>query len=145
MPVGKQEFRAALGHFASAVTVITTRCEDGRLAGITVTAFTSLSLEPPLVLIAIGQRAFLHSHLKVGGAMAVNILAENQEVVSRRFASSDPDQFRGIGYTEGTGGVPLIDDVLAVVECRIVAAHEAATTRSSSARSKRPASPKASR
>ena len=56
--------------------------------------------------------------------MAVNILAENQEVVSRRFASSDPDQFRGIGYTEGTGGVPLIDDVLAVVECRIVAAHD---------------------
>lgn len=123
MPVGKQEFRTALGHFASAVTVVTVRCSDGRLAGITVTAFTSLSLEPPLVCISIDKRTFVHGHLPVGGVFAVNILAENQEVLSRRFAASDPDQFRGIGFTTGLDGVPLIDDVLATIECRIVAEH----------------------
>jgi flavin reductase (DIM6/NTAB) family NADH-FMN oxidoreductase RutF len=121
MPVGKQEFRTALGHFASTVTVVTVRCADGRLAGITVTAFSSLSLEPPLVLICIDRRAFLHDHLQVGNAFAVNMLAENQEVLSRRFAASDPDQFRGVGYVDGLEGVPLLDDVLAVVECRVVA------------------------
>ncbi len=123
MPVGKQEFRTALGHFASAVTVVTARCADGRLAGITVTAFSSLSLEPPLVLIAIDRRAFLHAHLKIGTVFAVNMLTEQQELLSRRFAASDPDQFRGIGYSAGIDGVPVLDDVLAIVQCRIVAEH----------------------
>jgi flavin reductase (DIM6/NTAB) family NADH-FMN oxidoreductase RutF len=121
MPVGKQEFRTALGHFASTVTVVTVRCADGRLAGITVTAFSSLSLEPPLVLICIDRRAFVHEHLQMGTVFAVNMLSENQEVLSRRFATSDPDQFRGVGYVDGLDGVPLLEDVLAVVECRIVA------------------------
>jgi flavin reductase (DIM6/NTAB) family NADH-FMN oxidoreductase RutF len=125
MPVGKQEFRTALGHFASTVTVVTARCADGRLAGITVTAFSSLSLEPPLVLVCIDKRAFLHDHLAAGAVFAVNMLSESQEVVSRRFAVSDPDQFRGVGYTTGLEGVPLLEDVLAVVECRVVDRHDA--------------------
>jgi flavin reductase (DIM6/NTAB) family NADH-FMN oxidoreductase RutF len=124
MSVSKQEFRTALGHFASAVTVVTAKCGDGRLAGITVTAFSSLSLEPPLVLICIDKRAFLHGQLQPGGCFAVNILGQSQESLSRRFAASDPDQFAGIGYTTGIDGVPLLDDVLAVVECRIATQHD---------------------
>jgi len=120
MPVEKSEFRSALGHFASAVTVVTAKLADGQLAGITVTAFSSLSLDPPLVLVCIDKRARIHDPLETGKSYAVNILAHDQELVSRRFASSGPDQFREIGYREGTTGVPLLDGAIAMLECRIV-------------------------
>lgn len=120
MPVEKAEFRRALGHFAAGVTVVTSKLADGRLAGITVTAFTSLSLDPPLVLVCIDKRARIHDHLQLGGNYAVNMLAQDQELVSRTFASGDPEPFREIGYREGLLGAPLIQGAIAVVECRIV-------------------------
>ena len=120
MTVSKDEFRRALGHFASGVTVVTSRSEDGRPLGITVSAFSSLSLDPPLILICIDKRASLHDHLKEGGHFAVNILAEDQELISRRFASKVEDRFEGIGYREGDMGAPLISGALATIECRIV-------------------------
>ena len=84
------------------------------------TAFSSLSLEPPLVLICIDKRARIHDRLSIGGRFAVNILSETQEYVSRRFASSEADQFRDIDCSEGAAGVPLIEGTIAVVECEIV-------------------------
>jgi len=123
MTVSKDEFRRALGHFASGVTVVTSKGEDGVPRGITVSAFSSLSLEPPLVLICIDKKASLHDHLKEGGHFAVNILAEDQELVSRRFASKDADRFEGLGYSEGETGAPVLSGVLASLECRIVAAY----------------------
>jgi flavin reductase (DIM6/NTAB) family NADH-FMN oxidoreductase RutF len=120
MPVEQADFRRAMGHFASAVTVVTASLKDGQPVGITVTAFSSLSLDPPLVLICIDKRARLHDHLTRDAFFAVNILAEDQEAVSRRFASSEPDQFREIGYTDGAGGAPLIQDAVAAVECKVV-------------------------
>jgi flavin reductase (DIM6/NTAB) family NADH-FMN oxidoreductase RutF len=120
MTVSKDEFRRALGHFPSGVTVVTSKCEDGVLRGITVSAFSSLSLDPPLVLICIDKRASLHDHLKEGGHFAVNILAEDQELISRRFASKEVDRFEGLGYREGGTGAPLISGALASMECRIV-------------------------
>ncbi len=120
MSVSKDEFRRALGHFASGVTVVTSRCEDGLLRGITVSAFTSLSLDPPLVLICIDKKASLHDHLKEGGHFAANILADDQELISRRFASKDADRFEGLGYSAGDTGAPLINGALASIECRIV-------------------------
>jgi flavin reductase (DIM6/NTAB) family NADH-FMN oxidoreductase RutF len=119
VPVEKAEFRRALGHFAAGVTVVTAKLADGQAVGITVTAFSSLSLEPPLALICIDRRARIHDHLQVGSAFAVNLLGQDQEFVSRRFASSEPDQFREIGYREGTSGSPLIAGAIATVECRI--------------------------
>ena len=119
MAVEKAEFRRALGHFASGVTVVTIKLPDGQAMGITVTAFSSLSLEPPLALICIDKRARIHDRLQIGGAFAVNMLAQDQEFVSRRFASSEPDQFREIGYRDGTTGAPLIAGSIATVECRI--------------------------
>jgi flavin reductase (DIM6/NTAB) family NADH-FMN oxidoreductase RutF len=119
MSVTKDEFRRALGHFASGVTVVTSRCEDEILRGITVSAFSSLSLDPPLVLICIDKRASLHDHLKEGGYFAVNLLAEDQELISRRFASKDADRFEGLGYRAGETGAPLINGVIAAIECRI--------------------------
>ena len=123
MTVSKDEFRRALGHFASGVTVVTTRPEEGQPLGITVSAFSSLSLEPPLVLICIDKRASLHDHLKEGSHFAVNILAEDQELVSRRFASKVEDRFEGLGYRVGETGAPLLSGALASIECRIVHAY----------------------
>ena len=119
MPVDKAEFRRALGHFAAGVTVVTANFQ-GANSGITVTAFSSLSLEPPLVLICIDKKARMHDRLPSGGHFAVNMLADDQELVSREFASSKADPFQTIGYHEGATGAPLIRGAIAAVECKIV-------------------------
>ena len=120
MPVSKDEFRIAMSRFASGVTVVTTKSDAGQPSGITVSAFASLSLEPPLVLVCIDKRASIHDLLVEGRYFAVNVLAEEQEIISRRFASRDTDRFSGTGYTDGVTGVPILSDVLAAIECRIV-------------------------
>ena len=120
MAVTHDEFRQALGRFASGVTVVTCKNGAGDPCGITVSAFSSLSLEPPLVLICIDKRASLYEELQEGCFFAVNVLGHDQESVSRRFASREPDRFKGIGYREGLTGAPLIEGALAVIECRVV-------------------------
>ena len=125
MPVDKDEFRKAMSRFASSVTVVTAESEDGRPRGLTVSAFSSLSLDPPLVLICIEKNASLHQFLKEGSYFAVNILSEEQELVSRRFASRDSNRFDGVGYKKGATGAPLLDDVIAHVECLVTASHSA--------------------
>ncbi len=119
MAVDQAEFRRAMGHFASGVTVVTSKFE-GANGGITVTAFTSLSLEPPLVLVCIDKRARMHDRLPKGGYFAVNLLAEDQELVSREFASSKGDPFAELGYHEGVTGTPILAGAISVVECKIV-------------------------
>jgi flavin reductase (DIM6/NTAB) family NADH-FMN oxidoreductase RutF len=79
-----------------------------------------LSLEPCLVLVCIDKRASVHEYLYEGKHFAVNILAEDQEHVSRRFASKEQDRFNGTGYSEGANGAPLLDGALAYIECRVV-------------------------
>ncbi|HYP27159.1 MAG TPA: flavin reductase family protein [Blastocatellia bacterium] len=123
MAVDKEEFRRALGHFASGVTVVTSRVQDDKPHGITVSAFTSVSLVPPLILVCIDKRASLHDHLTEGSYFAVNILAEDQELISRRFASKEEDRFEGIGFTYGVSGAPLLTGALATIECRLVHAY----------------------
>jgi flavin reductase (DIM6/NTAB) family NADH-FMN oxidoreductase RutF len=120
MAVSHEEFRQALGRFASGVTVVTCKSDAGNPLGLTVSAFSSLSLEPPLVLICIDTRASVYEDLKEGSFFAVNVLAQDQESVSRRFASRDTDRFKGLGYREGKTGAPLIDGALAFIECRLV-------------------------
>jgi flavin reductase (DIM6/NTAB) family NADH-FMN oxidoreductase RutF len=123
MAVSKDEFRRALASFASGVNIVTTRSEENAKLGITVSAFSSLSLEPPLVLICIDKRASIHDHLREGQYFAVNILAEDQESLSNRFASRDADRFNGIACAEGIHGLPLIEGAIAHIECRVVAAY----------------------
>jgi len=117
-------FRAVLGRFASGVTVVTTRDAQGRDHGMTVSAFCSLSLAPPLVLVCIDRVASVYPVLAQAPYFAVNILSSGQEALSRRFAGQDPNRFEGVGFTRGQTGVALIDDVLAYVECRRVSEHE---------------------
>jgi 3-hydroxy-9,10-secoandrosta-1,3,5(10)-triene-9,17-dione monooxygenase reductase component len=120
MAVDPVEFRRALGSFASAVTVVTTKTAAGELAGITVTAFSSVSLLPPLIMVCIDKRARLHDELVVGRPFAVNMLAENQEEHSRRFASRNADPFAGLEYTLSPGGVPLFTGAVATIQCLVV-------------------------
>ncbi|PYP87779.1 MAG: flavin reductase [Blastocatellia bacterium AA13] len=120
MGVSKDEFRQALSHFASGVTVVTARCSDDECRGITVSAFSSLSLDPPLILVCIDKRSSLHDHLQVSSHFAVNILAHVQEDTSRRFASRDPDRFSGVTHSSGVSGSPLIAGSIAHLECCVV-------------------------
>jgi flavin reductase (DIM6/NTAB) family NADH-FMN oxidoreductase RutF len=114
----------ALARFATGVTVVTTRDAGQRLYGMTVSAFSSVSLEPPLVLICIDKTVGSHDALHDGGVFAVNILTEEQEVIARRFSAKDPDRFNGIAYHDGVGGVPVLEDTLASLECRITQIYE---------------------
>jgi flavin reductase (DIM6/NTAB) family NADH-FMN oxidoreductase RutF len=123
MPVSKDDFRIALSRFVSGVTVVTVLDSDSQPAGITVSAFSSVSLDPPLVLACIDKRASVHAHLTEGSHFAINILAQDQEHLSRRFASKDQDRFGGAGYREGACGAPLLEGALAHIECRVVHAY----------------------
>jgi flavin reductase (DIM6/NTAB) family NADH-FMN oxidoreductase RutF len=120
--ISQTEFRRILSHFASGVTVVTTSV-NGMHHGITVSAFCSLSLEPPLVLICIDQRALGHAMIRDAGVFAINVLAEDGERLSRLFASREPDKFLHVRYRIGQTGAPLLSDALATLECRLVDQH----------------------
>jgi flavin reductase (DIM6/NTAB) family NADH-FMN oxidoreductase RutF len=118
--IEQAEFRQALGHFASGVTVITTQ-HQGQLHGTTASSFSSLSLLPPLVLVNIDHGAAIHNLIIASEVFAVNILAEHAETISRQFARQLPDRFAGINYRFGRLGLPLLEDALTILECRLFA------------------------
>ena len=124
MSIDKDEFRAALGRFSSGVTVITTKDRSERLHGITVSAFGSVSLEPPLISACIDKRAGSHHAFEESEFFNVNILDETQQYFSDHFASHLPDKFDGIEYFESDKGLPFLKDALAHLECRLVYAYE---------------------
>jgi flavin reductase (DIM6/NTAB) family NADH-FMN oxidoreductase RutF len=113
------ELRHAAGHFATGVAVITTRDENGEFYGLTMNAVTCLSLEPPLFLICVDNKSDTLPVLLESRVFAINILAHDQETLSRVFASKGKDKFEGIGYHIGETGAPLLNDTLAAIECRI--------------------------
>lgn len=125
MPIDKNEFRRALGLFASGVTVVTTRDASGRLHGITVSAFSSVSLEPPLVLVCIEKNTGSHYAFKESDAFVVNLLAANQRHLSAHFASRLPDKFAGVSYRSGINELPILDNALANLECVLKNSFEA--------------------
>jgi flavin reductase (DIM6/NTAB) family NADH-FMN oxidoreductase RutF len=124
MPVTRVEFRAALRLFAAGVTVVTTRDEEGRPTGLTASAFTSVSLDPPLVLVCVDRAATAHPSVLCHGWFAINVLARGQEALSRQFAVSSGDKFTGVGYRAGLAGLPLLDGALATLQCRLVQDHD---------------------
>ena len=125
MTLDPDTFRSVLGRFASGITVVTTRDVDGRDAGLTVRAFSSVSLHPPLIQVCVDQAASVYSVMAASDHFGVSILAAEQEALSRRFADPESDRFDGIGYGRGEHGVALLDDALVHLECDVIARHEA--------------------
>ena len=118
MPVDDAQFKLAMSHFASGVTVVTTE-QEGTPYGMTVAAFSSLSLHPPLVLICIEKSVRTHDAIVAAGKFGVSILSGTQADVSNRFASRSEDKFGGTATHPGTTGVPLIDGAITTLECTL--------------------------
>jgi flavin reductase (DIM6/NTAB) family NADH-FMN oxidoreductase RutF len=118
-------FRQVLGHFPTGVTVVTAGTEAGPV-GLCVGSFTSVSLHPPLVAFCAGFSSTSYPRIEAAGHFCVNILAEDQEEVARVFADKGDDKFSGIGWRPSVvTRAPVINDVLAWIDCEIDAIHEA--------------------
>jgi len=125
--VDKASFRYALGHFASGVTIMTIGAK-GRLHGMTVSAFASVSLEPPLILVCVEHSTLMHRLLHEQATFAVNILGERGEATSRFFADNarlEAPEFREGSYRLGATGAPILLDATAYLEARVYGKHEA--------------------
>ena len=125
MPVDSRSFRKALGCFATGVTVVTTLNPDtGAPLGVTVSAFSSLSLEPPLVLFCLGNRTSSLDFYRRAKHFAVNVLSETQRDLSMRFASRSENKWAGLVSETWDSGVPILPGCLANLECSMAAVHE---------------------
>lgn len=118
-----REFRKALGTFPTGVAVVTTRAPSGAFVGLTINSFSSLSLEPPLVLWSLQLASPSLGAFDRARYFAVNILAEGQVELSKRFASQRPNKFSGLEVHAGLEGLPLIAGCAARLECRAAARH----------------------
>jgi len=132
-PTGTQaftgkEFRTALGAFATGVTVITTQSADHPY-GMTANAFSSLSLDPPLVLVCVSVKTEGSQMIESNGVFAVNVLGSEQEPLSRYFSSKDRprggEAFKEISHRRGASGSPILEGVAAFLDCRVTARHPA--------------------
>ncbi len=118
-------FRRAMTALAAGVTIVTTRDRRGEPCGLTATAVSLVSLEPPLLLACVGHGAECHEDFLDADAFAVNVLREGQEALSRHFARKDCEKFAGVAFDTGQLGLPVLVGVLAVLECRVTARHPA--------------------
>lgn len=126
-------FRSVIGRFASGITIVTAVDHAGADHGMTATAFASVSLHPPLVLVCVDRSATMHEVLAEATHFGVSLLSADQEELSRRFGSGEPqrggipepDRFDGVGYTRSANGAPLLNDALAHIECRVHDRHVA--------------------
>lgn len=118
-PVTSEEFRRACGRFATGVTIATVIDDAGVPHGLTVSSFTSVSLEPPLVLICLGHRVTVIDLFRKAKHFGINVLSEQQQDLSDRFARKGQDRFSGLDWTPGDTGVPLIPGALAQIECMV--------------------------
>ena len=121
--IAPDDFRKVLGHFAGGVTVFSTTDGDGRPTGLTASAFTSVSLEPPLILVCVAHKSQSYPAILERGRFAVNFLRREQEDVSRRFATTRLDKFDGVPHRISELGVPVLTEALAHVECVTVSKH----------------------
>jgi 3-hydroxy-9,10-secoandrosta-1,3,5(10)-triene-9,17-dione monooxygenase reductase component len=122
--VDKQELRHIMGHYATGASIVTAMWE-GQPHGLAVNSLTSVSLEPPLILFCPAKQSETWPAIRDAGHFVVNILAHGQEYLCRTFAKKDVDRFADIGYHESPSGSPVLNDVLAYLECRIEQIYDA--------------------
>jgi flavin reductase (DIM6/NTAB) family NADH-FMN oxidoreductase RutF len=118
------DLRAALGQFATGIAVVTTRGLHGRSVGLTINSFSSVSLEPPLVLWSLSQRSTSLADFTAARTIAIHVLSAGQEMLARRFAASCADRFSGLARSIGPHGVPLVEDSVARFICTPYDRHE---------------------
>jgi flavin reductase (DIM6/NTAB) family NADH-FMN oxidoreductase RutF len=118
-----QSMREVMGHFASGVTVVTAVTDSGPI-GFTCQAFSSLSLEPPLVVFAPGRTSRTWPLLRGIGRFCINVLAQGQDAVSQNFARSGVDKFAGIPWRPSAHGSPVLDDVVAWIDAELWAEYD---------------------
>lgn len=119
MAFDPKEQRRILGHFATGVTIVTTH-HEGELHGMTANAVASLSLDPPLIIVSVDCLANMNEYLKASACFAVNILTEEQEDLSTRFAMRGPKDFSDIDHRTEITGSPVFQQALAFVDCKVV-------------------------
>ena len=124
MAIDRNELRRVMGHFATGVTIITTVSKSGQLFGLTANAFTSVSLDPPLLLISVDKKAESYPCFEESKVFTVNILSDSQEALSRKFAVSGGNKFEGVAYHMGANGVPIILGTVGYIECRVYATYD---------------------
>lgn len=126
MTVTADAFRDALAAWASGVTIVTSRHAEA-IHGMTVSAFSSVSLDPPLVLVCADKSSDTHGLIRASGCFGVNVLHEAQQGLSNKFAIKKDEhlRFAGVGHGAAETGAPLLDDALVALDCRVEDAHEA--------------------
>jgi len=124
MNLDTREIRNVMGHFTTGVTVITTRDKTGTPFGLTANAFSSLSLNPPLVVVCVDKTVQCYSCFDESKAFVVNILSEDQEDLSRRFATKGIEKFEGLSWRPGELGVPLLNGAIGHIQCRVTSSYE---------------------
>lgn len=112
-----QEFRQALGMFATGVTIVTARAASGKLVGLTASSFNSVSLSPPLVLWSLARSAASLQVFSTGSHYAINVLATDQKTLAERFAARGVDRWQGVAHHPGISGAPLLVGAAASFEC----------------------------
>ncbi len=125
MPVGPDVFKRVMRRWASGVTIVTTRSGDA-VHGLTVSGFTGVSLDPPLVMVSIGHDQHSYEWIRGSGCFAVNFLRADQAELSDLFAGRAPevlDRFAGVAYRSEASGAPILEECLAWFDCRVVVAH----------------------
>jgi len=118
-PVTSHEFRQACSRFATGVTIASVLDSSGTPHGLTVNSFSSVSLEPPLVLICLGHAVTMIDAFRSARYFGLSVLADSQRELSERFARKGHDRFNGAAWHSGETGVPLLDNVLAEIECAV--------------------------
>ena len=118
--IDEYRFRSVLSRFATGVTIVTAVDGDGADHGITVSAFCSLSLEPPLVLVCIDHATVMHGILQDAPQFAVNVLAADQEELARKFSDPDNDRFDGTSFVRGGNGAAVLTGVAAHLQCALI-------------------------
>ncbi len=125
MPISADAYRQVMRRYASGITVVTLRA-DGEVHGLTVSAFCSVSLTPPLVLVCIGTDLHSHELIQRGGCFAVNFLGEGDAELSERFAGrveGITDRFTGLAFSTAATGAPILDRCTAYLDCSVYAAY----------------------
>ncbi|MBI3756362.1 MAG: flavin reductase family protein [Deltaproteobacteria bacterium] len=124
MAIEVRELRNVMGNFATGVTIITTKDATGKPFGLTANAFSSLSLDPPLLLICVDKKVDCYACFDDSKVFAVNFLSEGQDQLSTRFATKGIEKFEGVPYKLGELGVALLDGAMAHIECKVANAYE---------------------